>query len=364
MVRKINVAVIVGDGIGKEVIPEGVRVLTSVAQKLGIDCNLEEMPWGNCDYYVQHGRMMPERWKEKLQGFDSIFLGAVGWPDTVPDHISLWESLLMIRREFDQYVNLRPIRLFEGVPCPLANMRPGDIDFTIVRENTEGEYTDIGGIMFEGTDREFVLQQSIHTRYGSDRILRYAMDLADSSTRRSLTVATKSNGLAVSMPWWDSRAAKIASDDYPKVILETQHIDALSARFVLNPSSLNVIVAPNLFGDILSDLGPACSGTLGIAPSANINPTGKYPSLFEPVHGSAPDIAGRDIANPIGAIWSAAMLLKYSFTLDSETGSRAYSMVINAIEKVLKEGPRTPDMGGSSSTNEVGSAILRELETD
>lgn len=360
--QKIKVAVIAGDGIGEEVVPEGVRVLRAISQKLDFHCVVDFMDWGNCDYYLQHGRMMPKDWKSTLMAYDAVFLGAVGWPDTVPDHISLWGSLLEIRREFNQYVNLRPVRLFDGVPCPLANMEPGDIDFSIVRENTEGEYTDIGGIMFKDTERELVLQQSVHTRIGTDRILRYAMELAAATPAKKLTVATKSNGLAVSMPWWDARAATIASREYPNLAIDTQHIDALSARFVLKPQTLNVVVAPNLFGDILSDLGPACTGTIGLAPSANINPTHDFPSLFEPVHGSAPDISGLGLANPVGAIWSVALLLKHNPRLTEHTALNAHDQIITAIEKVLKCGPKTPDLGGDASTIDMGVAIAAAIE--
>jgi tartrate dehydrogenase/decarboxylase/D-malate dehydrogenase len=277
----------------------------------------------------------------------------------VPDHVSLWGSILKIRREFDQYVNLRPVRLFEGVPSPLTGKQPGDLDFWIVRENTEGEYTDIGGIMFEGTDRELVLQQSVHTRYGSDRVLNYALALAAKTDRKHLTVATKSNGLAVSMPWWDERAKTLAQA-YPEVTISTQHIDALSARFVLKPETLDIVVGPNLFGDILSDLGPACAGTLGIAPSANLNPDGVFPSLFEPVHGSAPDIAGQNIANPIGAIWSAAMLLEYSRNT-GELHHQAANAIMQAIQLTLKGDTLTRDLRGEASTQEMTDALIQKL---
>ena len=357
----LNIAVIAGDGIGKEVVPEGLKALAAVADKLDINYTVTEMSWGNCDYYLEHNQMMPNDWKSQLMKFDAVFLGAVGWPAKVPDHISLWGSLLTMRREFDQYVNVRPVRLFEGVPCPLAGMKPGDIELTIVRENTEGEYTDIGGIMFAGTDREIVLQQSVHTRIGSERVLRYAMDIASNTSQKSLTVATKSNGLAISMPWWDKCATKIAMEEYPDITMKTEHIDALAAKFVTNPKDLNVIVAPNLFGDILSDLGPACSGTLGLAPSGNINPEGEFPSLFEPVHGSAPDIAGLGIANPIGAIWSMAMLLLNSKVISKAQSKESHSCIISAIEKVLREGPKTKDLGGEASTEAMGDAIGKAI---
>jgi tartrate dehydrogenase/decarboxylase/D-malate dehydrogenase len=355
MAGTFKIAAIPGDGIGKEIIPEGLKVLDAVASCCNIRFDTKEIGWASADYYAEHGRMMPKDWKQQLGPIDAIYLGAVGWPETVPDHISLWESILTFRREFDQYVNLRPVRLFEGVRCPLAGYQPGDIDMVIVRENTEGEYTDIGGRMYAGTDREIVLQQSVFSRYGADRILKYAFELAQSRPRKRLTVATKSNGVAISMPWWDERAEVIAAD-YPEVEVDKQHIDILTARFVLDPKRFDVVVAPNLFGDILSDLGPACAGTIGIAPSANINPTGDCPSLFEPVHGSAPDIAGRGIANPIGAIWSAALMLKVAGK-GNESFMLAHDRIVTSIEHVLKEGPHTPDLGGKATTQDVGSAI-------
>jgi tartrate dehydrogenase/decarboxylase/D-malate dehydrogenase len=304
--------------------------------------------------------MMPDDWKAQLGGMDAIYFGAVGWPDTVPDHISLWGSLLKFRREFDQYINLRPARLFDGVPCPLANRRLGDIDFMIVRENTEGEYSSVGGIMYEGTDREVVLQQSVFSRHGTDRVLKFAFDLARKRQRKHVTVATKSNGIAVSMPWWDARAAEMAVR-YPEVNWDKQHIDILCARFVLQPQRFDVVVASNLFGDILSDLGPACSGTLGLAPSANLNPERKFPSMFEPVHGSAPDIYGKNIANPIGMIWSGAMMLDF-LDQSGEAGRKAHDAILAAIQQVLLNGPRTPDLGGKASTSDIGKAIAAAIE--
>ncbi|SDV46151.1 tartrate dehydrogenase [Chitinasiproducens palmae] len=363
MSQRHTIAVIPGDGIGKEVMPEALRVLDTVARRHGIELAYREIEWASCDYYARHGKMMPDDWKDQLLQTDAILFGAVGWPDSVPDHISLWGSLLKFRREFDQYVNLRPARLFEGVPSPLANRQAGDIDFWIVRENTEGEYSSIGGVMFEGTDREFVLQESVFTRRGSERVLRFAFDLAQRRARRTLTVATKSNGIAISMPWWDKLAAEIGSE-YPDVTWDKQHIDILSARFVLSPDRFDVVVATNLFGDILSDLGPACTGTIGLAPSANLDPERRFPSLFEPVHGSAPDIAGKGIANPIAMIWSAAMMLEF---LGRGTGPEqaAHDEIIAAIEATLREGPgtgpRTRDLGGTSSTAEVGAAIAARL---
>jgi tartrate dehydrogenase/decarboxylase/D-malate dehydrogenase len=348
--HSFKIAVIPGDGIGREVMPEALRALQAAAARFDIGLALTHIDWASCDYYLAHGQMMPSDWKAQLQGMDAILFGAVGWPATVPDHVSLWGSLLKFRREFDQYINLRPVRLFEGVPCPLAGRRPGEIDFLVVRENTEGEYTNLGGRLFEGTERELVIQESVFTRHGTERVLRYAFELARARARRQLTVATKSNGIAISMPWWDERAAEIGQA-YPEVAVDKQHIDILCARFVLQPQRFDVVVASNLFGDILSDLGPACTGTIGLAPSANLNPERRFPSLFEPVHGSAPDIYGRNIANPVAMIWSAALMLDF-------LGQRAaHDAMLGAIEQVLAQGPRTPDLGGSADTTEMGQAI-------
>ena len=351
-----NIAVIAGDGIGKEVMPEGLRAVQAAAQRFGITMNVTPFAWADCDYYSRHGKMMPDDWKEQLEGFEAILFGAVGWPDIVPDHLSLWGSLLKFRREFDQYVNLRPVRLMPGVPCPLVGKQPGDIDFYVVRENTEGEYSSIGGRMFEGTDREIVLQEAVFTRHGTDRILKYAFELAQRRTKKHLTAATKSNGIAISMPYWDERVAAMGAH-YPDVRWDKYHVDILAARFVLSPERFDVVVASNLFGDILSDLGPACAGTIGIAPSANLNPERTFPSLFEPVHGSAPDIYGKNIANPIAMIWSGAMMFEFLGRGDA-TYTAAHDAIVQAIETVLTGGgPRTPDLGGSASTTEVGQAI-------
>ncbi|ODS98851.1 MAG: tartrate dehydrogenase [Lautropia sp. SCN 69-89] len=350
-----RIAVIPGDGIGKEVMPEGVRVLEAAARKYGIDLKFDHFDFASCDYYARHGAMMPDDWKERIGGHDAIYYGAVGWPATVPDHVSLWGSLLLFRREFDQYINLRPVRLMPGVPCPLAGRKPGDIDFYVVRENTEGEYSSVGGRMFAGTEREFVLQESIFTRTGVDRVLRYAFELARRRPARHLTSATKSNGIFISMPYWDERVAEMQTQ-YPDVRVDKFHIDILTAHFVRNPQWFDVVVASNLFGDILSDLGPACTGTIGIAPSANINPERRFPSLFEPVHGSAPDIAGQGIANPIGQIWCGAMMLEHL------GHPQAHDAILAAIERVTANGPRTRDMGGQASTVEVGRAVAEALE--
>jgi tartrate dehydrogenase/decarboxylase / D-malate dehydrogenase len=349
-----RIAVIPGDGIGNEVVPEGIRVLDAAARRFSIDLRYDGFDFASCDYYARHGQMMPDDWKEQIGGHDAIFFGAVGWPEKVPDHISLWGSLLLFRREFDQYVNLRPVRLMAGVASPLANRLPGDIDFYVVRENTEGEYSSVGGKMFAGTEREIVMQESIFSRVGVDRVLRYAFELARRRPKKHLTAATKSNGIFISMPYWDERVAEM-SRNYPDVKVDKFHIDILSAHFVRHPDWFDVVVASNLFGDILSDLGPACTGTIGIAPSANINPERKFPSLFEPVHGSAPDIAGQGIANPIGQIWSGAMML------DHLGHAAAHDAIVRAIEKVTAEGPRTPDMGGTASTSDIGKAVAEAV---
>ena len=359
MSETYRVALIPGDGIGKEVAPEGVRVVQAAARRFGIALELTPIDWASCDFYRQHGDMMPADWKRQLEGMDAIFFGAVGWPATVPDNVSLWGSLLKFRREFDQYVNLRPVRLFDGVPCPLAGRKPGEIDFLIVRENTEGEYTNLGGVMYPGTEREIVIQESVFSRHGADRVLKFAFDMAAARPRKELTVATKSNGVAISMPWWDGRADAMA-EGYPQVRVDKQHIDILTARFVLQPQRFDVVVATNLFGDILSDLGPACTGTIGLAPSANLNPERRFPSLFEPVHGSAPDIYGKNIANPVAMIWSGALMLDF-LTRGQGAGRAAHDAIVAAIEAVLRDGPRTRDLGGSASTTEMGEAIAARV---
>jgi len=354
-----TVAVIPGDGIGKEVMPEGVRVVEAAARKFKIGIEWKHLDWACADYYTKWGQMMPSDWFEQIKTVDAIYFGAVGWPAVVPDHVSLWGSLIKFRRGFDQYVNLRPARLMPGVPCPLAGRKVGDIDMMIVRENTEGEYSNSGGRMFEGSDREFVMQESIFTRKGVDRILRYAFELARSRPKKHLTSATKSNGISITMPYWDERVEAMAKN-FPDVRWDKFHIDILTARFVLTPGHFDVVVGSNLFGDILSDLGPACVGTIGIAPSANLNPERIFPSLFEPVHGSAPDIAGRYIANPIAAIWAGAMMLDFLGNGDS-AHKQAHDTIMKAIEKILLEGPRTPDAGGKANTIEVGKAIEAAL---
>ena len=353
--RVHRIAVIPGDGIGKEVVPEGLRVLEAASRRYGFNLQLDEFDFASCDYYARYGRMMPEDWKERIGSHDAIFFGAVGWPAKVPDHISLWGSLLLFRREFDQYVNLRPVKLMPGVPSPLAGRKPGDIDFYVVRENTEGEYSSIGGRMFAGTEREFVVQETVMTRIGVDRILRFAFDLAEKRQKKHLTSATKSNGISITMPYWDERVEAMAAQ-YPAVRWDKYHIDILTAHFVQHPDWFDVVVASNLFGDILSDLGPACTGTIAIAPSGNINPERTAPSLFEPVHGSAPDIAGKGIANPVGQIWSVAMMLEH---LGEEEAARG---IVAAIETVLADPAlRTADLGGRSGTTDCGKAIADAL---
>jgi tartrate dehydrogenase/decarboxylase/D-malate dehydrogenase len=350
--REFRIAVIPGDGIGKEVIPEGIRVLEAAGARHGLGFRFEEFPWG-CEYFVANGRMMPEDGLDRIRKHDAIYLGAVGFPG-VPDHVSLWGLLIPIRRGFRQYANVRPVRLMPGVPCPLAGRKPGDIDFIVVRENNEGEYSSIGGRLYEGTEEEVVVQESIFSRRGVDRILKYAFDLALSRPKKHLTSATKSNGIAITMPFWDERFRAMAAR-YPDVRTDQYHIDILTAHFVRNPHWFDVVVGSNLFGDILSDLGPGCTGTIAIAPSANLNPEREFPSMFEPVHGSAPDIAGQGIANPIGAIWAGAMML------DHLGAAAAGADVFAAIERVLAGGLRTRDMGGDASTVEMGRAIAAAL---
>ena len=353
--RRYRIAVIAGDGIGKEVMPEGLRALEKAAGRFGFALDLEEHAFASCDWFARYGAMMPEDWKARLEGVDAIYFGAVGWPATAPDHVSLWGSLLQFRRHFDQYVNLRPVRLMPGVPCPLAGRVPGDIDFWVVRENTEGEYSSIGGRIFEGADRETVMQETVMTRHGVDRVLRFAFDLASRRPRRRLTSATKSNGIAITMPYWDERVAEMAAR-YPGVLVDKFHIDILCAQFVLHPDWFDVVVASNLFGDILSDLGPACAGTIGIAPSGNINPERDFPSLFEPVHGSAPDIAGQGVANPVGMIWSGAMMLEHLGEAE------AAAAIVRAIEATLASpAGRTRDLGGSLSTAQSGAAVAEAI---
>ncbi|MDX1433728.1 MAG: tartrate dehydrogenase [Gammaproteobacteria bacterium] len=348
-----RIAVIPGDGIGKEVVPEGIRVLEAVGRRHDIEFRFDEFPW-SCEHYAKTGAMMPADGLETIRGHDAIFLGAVGFPG-VPDHVSLWGLLIPIRRSFQQYINLRPVRLLEGITSPLRDRGAEDIDFWVVRENNEGEYSEIGGRLYEGTDYEMVVKETVFTRRGVDRVMRYAFDLAMTRADKHVTSATKSNGITHTMPYWDERFRAISAE-YPGVRTDQFHIDILTAHFVLHPDWFDVVVGSNLFGDILSDLGPAVAGTIGIAPSANINPEKEFPSMFEPVHGSAPDIAGKGIANPIGQIWSGAMMLEH---LGHAEAART---VEQAIETVLEDpATRTPDMGGKANTEDLGKAIAEAL---
>ncbi|MHC6593947.1 tartrate dehydrogenase [Arthrobacter sp. C152] len=357
MTNTHRIAVIAGDGIGQEVVPEGLRALEAASEAFDFKLETTQFDYANADYYTKHGKMMPDNWFEELSTYDAIFFGAVGWPEVVPDHVSLWGSLLQFRRGFDQYVSLRPVKLLAGMASPLAGRVPGDVDFYVVRENTEGEYSSVGGKIFEGTDRETVLQETVMTRTGVDRILKYAFDLAQSRPKKHLTSATKSNGISISMPYWDERVEEMAKR-FSDINVDKYHIDILTANFVMHPDWFDVVVASNLFGDILSDLGPACTGTIGIAPSGNINPERKFPSLFEPVHGSAPDIAGKGIANPIGQIWSAAMMLEH-------LGERqAAAAVQQGFENVLARGGEhilTPDLGGVATSEVLGKTVAEEI---
>ena len=348
----VNVAVIGGDGIGTEVVRAGMRVMEAAAEAdSSLELSFTEFPW-SCEYYLEHGRMMPEDGIETLGGFDEIYLGAVGWP-TVPDHVSLWGLLLPIRRRFDQYVNLRPARLLRGVESPLAN--PGNLDVTVVRENTEGEYSDSGGRIYRGTPHEIAVQESIFTRRGVERIIRYAFE--EAKGRRGLLVgATKSNGISITMPFFDEIFNEI-SEEYGDVEASLMHADALAARLVLDPARFDVVVGSNLFGDLLSEITAAISGAIGIAPSANLNPEGTFPSLFEPIHGSAPDIAGQGVANPAGAIWAAALMLEHAG--HPKTGGK----ILAALEDTLAAGTRTRDLGGKAKTEEMTGAVIERLQT-
>src|ERR1700726_477276 len=350
--KTFNIATIAGDGIGKEVVPEGIHVLEAAGRRFNFRVHWHAFDW-SCETYVQTGKMMPDDGLRQLRPFNAIFLGAVGHP-SVPDHVSLWGLLIPIRRTFRQYVNLRPVRLFEGIESPLKNWKPGQIDFTIVRENNEGEYSNIGGRLYEGTEDEMAVQQTVFTRRGVTRVLRFAFELARKS-KKHLTSATKSNGIIFTMPFWDECFREIARE-YSYVRTDQYQIDILTAHFVRHPDWFDVVVGSNLFGDILSDLGPAVAGSIGIAPSANLNPKKEFPSMFEPVHGSAPDIAGMGIANPIGQIWSGAMMLRH---LDQP---RAADAIEDAISVVLaRENVRTPDIGGKSSTRDLGEAIAAQV---
>ena len=346
-------AVIPGDGIGREVIPAGLAAIDAAIRTSGIQLELTELPWG-CDYYMNTGRMMDEDGLERLAAFDAIYFGAVGSP-SVADHISLWQLILPIRQRFDQYVNLRPIRLLPGLSSPLANRGSAEIDMVCVRENSEGEYACVGGRLRAGTPHEVVEQTGLFTRHGVERIVRYAFELAARRPRRSLASATKSNALQYSMVFWDE-VTEAVGKEYPSVALHKYHVDALAARMVTHPQTLDVIVASNLFGDILTDLGSAISGSLGIAPGANINPERRYQSMFEPIHGSAPDITGRGIANPIGAIWAGAQMLDHLGHRD------LHDRILGAVERVVESGRvRTPDLGGTATTKQMTEAITGEI---
>ena len=349
------IAVIPGDGIGREVVPEGLRVLEAAGRRFQLEFAWQSFDWG-CERYLEQGQMMPDDGLERLAGFEAIYLGAVGAPG-VPDHLSLWGLLIPIRRRFQQYVNLRPVKLLPGMTSPLRGRGPADIDMVIVRENTEGEYSEIGGRLFRDSEHEMAVQEAVFTRRGVDRVLRYAFELAAERPARRLTSATKSNGIIHTMPFWDERFAILAAE-HPEVATDQFHIDILCAHFVCHPDWFDVVVASNLLGDILSDLGPAVAGSIGIAPSGNINPERAHPSMFEPVHGSAPDIAGQGLANPIGQIWSGAMMLEH---LGHGAAARA---VEAAIALVVAEGRAlTPDLGGTASTAELGQAIAEAVES-
>lgn len=350
--RTYAIASIPGDGIGNEVVPAAQQVLDAAAELHGgIQFAWTSFPW-SCAYYLEHGRMMDEGGIETLKGFDQIFLGAVGMPALVPDHVSLWGLLIKIRRELEQAVNLRPAKLLRGLRSPLAN--PADFDFVVVRENSEGEYSEVGGRLHQGAD-ELAIQSAVFTRKGCERVMRYAFEQAQRPGRHGhVTSATKSNGIVFSMPFWDDVFAAV-SEEFPEVETTKQHIDALAAFLVLRPQVFDVIVASNLFGDILTDLGGAVMGSIGVAPAANLNVERKYPSMFEPVHGSAPDIAGKGLANPIGQMWTGKLML--DFMGYEEVGQ----LVLDAIEATLASGVKTPDLGGSATTTEVTDAVLERL---
>ncbi|MGE5462070.1 MAG: tartrate dehydrogenase, partial [Syntrophothermus sp.] len=353
--NEYNIAVIAGDGIGKEVIPEGCHVLNAAQDVLGnFRLHYEAFPWGT-DYYMEHGMMMPRDALKILEEFDAIYLGAVGFPALVPDHITLWGLLLPIRKAFEQYINVRPTKLLPGVKGPLRDKVPEDIDFVVIRENTEGEYSGAGGRVHLGTPYEVALQTTVFTRTALERVMRYSFELARKRPRKKLTSATKSNAQQYSFVFWDEVFTELARE-YPDVTTEKWHIDALSARFVTHPETLDVVVGSNLFADILTDLGGAIQGSMGLPPSGNINPERKYPSMFESVHGSAPDIAGKGIANPIAAIWAGSMMMDY---LGEEQASRAIMDGIcatTAAGKVL-----TPDLGGNGTTHEIAGEIIRNI---
>jgi tartrate dehydrogenase/decarboxylase/D-malate dehydrogenase len=355
MGKLYHIAVIAGDGIGMEVMPEGLKALQAACKVLGsFDLKFEQFSWGT-EYYLKTGRMMPADGLKILEKFDAIYLGAVGMPNLAPDHVTLWGLLLEIRKSFDQNVNIRPVRLLPGVRSPLRDRKPGEIDFVCIRENTEGEYAGAGGRLHVGTPHEVALQTGIFTRYGTERVMRYAFELARSRPRRKLTSVTKSNAWQYGMVFWDETFVQLAAD-YPDVQTEKWHVDAMAARFITNPDTLDVVVASNLFGDILTDLGGAIHGGLGISTSGNLNPERRYPSMFEPVHGSAPDIYGQRIANPVAMIWAGAMMLDF-------LGEKAaHDIIMSGICKTLEAGQQlTRDMGGRSSTDQMGDAICANI---
>ncbi len=345
----LRIGVVAGDGIGVEVIPAGLSVLGAAARRGGLTLDLVEFPW-SCAYYRSTGRMMDADALERMAQLDAIYLGAIGDP-SVPDHVSVWEMILPVRQQFEQYVNLRPMRWLPGVRGPLAGRTPADVDMVCVRENTEGEYAGVGQRLRRGTPEEAAEQTGVFTRTGIERVARYAFTLAAGRPRRLLASATKSNALQHSMVLWDEVVAGL-QPAYPSVTVQRYHVDALAARMVTAPQTLDVIVASNLFGDILTDLGAAVSGSLGVGAGANLNPERRHPSMFEPIHGSAPDIAGRGIANPIGAIWAAALMLDHLGHRDE------HDAIIGAIEAVVRDGQvLTPDLGGTATTASLASAI-------
>ena len=351
--KNYKIAVIAGDGIGPEVIAEGVKVLKHVAKADGgFNFEFTHFPWG-CDYYLKTGKMMPDDAIDTLSKFDAIYLGAVGYPG-VPDHISLWDLLLKIRHEFDQYVNVRPVKLLKGAPCPLKDVTCEDIDMVVIRENSEGEYAGAGDWLFKGQENEVVLQTGVFSRKGTERIIRYAFELARKE-KKTLTSISKGNALNYSMVFWDSVFAEV-SRDYPDVKTSSYLVDAASMFFVKDPKRFQIVVTSNLFGDIITDLGAAISGGMGLAAGANLNPERKFPSMFEPIHGSAPDIAGKQIADPLASIWSVSQML--DFFGYEDWGKR----VLDAIETVMVEAKTlTPDMNGTAKTSEVGDAIVEIL---
>jgi tartrate dehydrogenase/decarboxylase/D-malate dehydrogenase len=351
--KRFDIAVIPGDGIGREVVPAGCRILDTVAEVHGgFRLRYQSYPW-SCAWYLKHGKMMPDDGLKRIGDSDAIYLGAVGFPG-VADHISLWGLLIPIRRGFQQYACVRPVKLLPGVRSPLAGRGPQDIDFIVVRENNEGEYSSMGGRIYSDTPHEVVTQLNCFTRRGTERIIRYAFDLARRKKKKKVTSATKSNGIIFSMPFWDEVFWQVAKD-YPGIAAEQMHIDALSARFVTHPQNFGVVVGSNLFGDILTDLGAAIAGSIGIGASANLNPEKKFPSMFEPVHGSAPDIVGKGIANPLGQVWSGAMMLEHLGI------PAAHDLIVKAMSSVLASGIKTPDLGGRASTRQVTAAVVKEI---